>query len=26
MRDLGEPVSVTDISGYYTDFANMNWY
>jgi len=26
MRDLGEPVTVTDISGYYTDYANMNWY
>jgi len=26
MRDLGEPVTVTDISGYYTNYSNMNWY
>jgi hypothetical protein len=26
MRDLGEPVTVTDISAYYTNYSNMNWY
>ena len=25
MRDLGEPVTVTDVSAYYTDFDYMNY-